>query len=79
MLSQHGFVAILEKKRRRCWIEGIPCSNRSENLFLGVELSKDLEKNKIEKIEIFFRDEILFLKKNLRFFAKNRENPLVKF
>ena len=42
-------------------MEGFPCSDRSENSFLEIELSKDLEKMK--KNLIFFRVEIFFEQK----------------
>ena len=60
MLSQHDFVAIWGNNGRRVGMEGFPCSDRSENSFLEIELSKDLEKKKIKKIGNFFRVEIFF-------------------
>ena len=53
MLSQqyiNDFVAIWGKNRSKVGMEGFPCSDRSENSFLEIELSKDLEKMKIQKI-----------------------------
>ena len=46
---------------RRLWMEQFPCSDRSENSFLDVELSKDYDKKTFEKND-FFHVENLFWK-----------------
>ena len=46
-------------------MEGFPCSDRSENSFLEIELSKDLEKMKMEKNQIFFFASKYFFEKNI--------------
>ena len=61
MLNQqyiNDFVAIWGNNGRRVGMEGFPCSDRSENSFLEIELSKDIEKMKMKNF--FFRVEIFF-------------------
>ena len=53
MLSQHDFVKIWEKKWRRLWMKPFLCSDRSENVFLDVELCNDYEKKLLKK-NVFF-------------------------